>query len=550
MARLSDAFFVPCQSDVDFIKTVLKENGCTDDKIKAKPWRFYKDGIRCTVPSPAILEANLRKVFDLFADEVDQKKKKKFFGEKGSKARKLVESTLQHVRTGCLSDVPGVSYYVQIGEDSMGIPKYKCFRGTNALEGFHQKIKLLIRAFNISPRFAIALLFEFIHRWNHDIDCKSLDLSDLYKHFYDGYAVEEEMEFTQSWGLDSRPHEDWISTSDFASTGEMFGLVGPSHKKGDDEELDNEIQAMIEAMDSGLLEATEEEEEAKRTCTVSIPESSTWISRQLRTTRSMRPVETPTEKKFFQDNRLWFQSSGMQQEADNYSAFQSGAFTLMWNEFIQEEEDGKRPRSDMTLKNAFHLQQYEKQLKQESNASLTMVPIADANMNLRRELRSKDHASQFQFPEALPAQQAVDQGAITVDNDPVPTINNNIDLSISNGEDTELPARQEENRVFVLPFALGQDQLAAAQQYRATQPHLQRQEPKRPRAPTRCRQCGHAVKDPKWEKHHREREGFKVSKDSQWSRPCTVQEAERLPKFPLPKNVRMSSVRYQGGYWG
>jgi hypothetical protein len=163
MARLSDAFFVPCQSDVDFIKTVLKENGCTDDKIKAKPWRFYKDGIRCTVPSPAILEANLRKVFDLFADEVDQKKKKKFFGEKGSKARKLVESTLQHVRTGCLSDVPGVSYYVQIGEDSMGIPKYKCFRGTNALEGFHQKIKLLIRAFNISPRFAIALLFEFIH---------------------------------------------------------------------------------------------------------------------------------------------------------------------------------------------------------------------------------------------------------------------------------------------------------------------------------------------------------------------------------------------------
>jgi hypothetical protein len=200
MARLSDAFFVPCQSDVDFIKTVLKENGCTDDKIKAKPWRFYKDGIRCTVPSPAILEANLRKVFDLFADEVDQKKKKKFFGEKGSKARKLVESTLQHVRTGCLSDVPGVSYYVQIGEDSMGIPKYKCFRGTNALEGFHQKIKLLIRAFNISPRFAIALLFEFIHRWNHDIDCKSLDLSDLYKHFYDGYAVEEEMEFTRDRG--------------------------------------------------------------------------------------------------------------------------------------------------------------------------------------------------------------------------------------------------------------------------------------------------------------------------------------------------------------
>jgi hypothetical protein len=97
-----------------------------------------------------------------------------------------------------------------------------------------------------------------------------LNLSDLYNHFYDGCAVEEEMEFTRSRGLDSRPHEDWISTSDFASTGEMFGLVGPSHKKGDDELLDNEIQAMVEAMDSGLLEATEEEEEAKGTCTVAI----------------------------------------------------------------------------------------------------------------------------------------------------------------------------------------------------------------------------------------------------------------------------------------
>jgi hypothetical protein len=98
----------------------------------------------------------------------------------------------------------------------------------------------------------------------------------------------------------------------------------------------------------------------------------------------------------------------------------------------------------MTLKNAFHLQQYEKQLEQESNASLTMVPIADAKKNPRRELHGKDHALQFQFPVALLAQQAADQGAVTVDHDPVPTTdNNNIDSSVSNGEDTEVTARQE-----------------------------------------------------------------------------------------------------------
>jgi hypothetical protein len=72
---LSGALFVPSHSNVDVIKTVLKQNGCTDEEIKAKPC-FYKDGVHCTVPSPAILKANLQKVFDLFADEVDQKMKR------------------------------------------------------------------------------------------------------------------------------------------------------------------------------------------------------------------------------------------------------------------------------------------------------------------------------------------------------------------------------------------------------------------------------------------------------------------------------------------
>ena len=33
----------------------------------------------------------------------------------------------------------------------------------------------------------------------------------------------------------------WQSTLDFASTGEDFGLFSQSHKKGKDNELDNEI---------------------------------------------------------------------------------------------------------------------------------------------------------------------------------------------------------------------------------------------------------------------------------------------------------------------
>ena len=144
MACLSDAFFIPSHSDIDFIKTVLKACIHTDEEIKSKPWHFYKSSIHHTMPCLKALEESLQKVFDVFADEVNAKKGKNFFGEENSKAHMLAMNVMEHLRKGCLSDIPGMSYYVQIGEDSMGIPQYKCIHGTSALEGFHQKICQLI----------------------------------------------------------------------------------------------------------------------------------------------------------------------------------------------------------------------------------------------------------------------------------------------------------------------------------------------------------------------------------------------------------------------
>ena len=247
----------------------------------------------------------------------------------------------QAVRKGCLSDIPGMSYYVQIGEDSMGIPQYKCIRGTSALEGFHQKIRQLIRGFAISPRLAIALLFEFVHRSNHDIDCRILGLLGEYTHFYDGFAIEEAMEFMRRWYLEKQPHSDWLSTLNFASTREIFGILGRSHEIGNDNELDNQIKVIMEALDSGLLHCTEEEIEEQTCSFSSLPESSAWLSRELRTKRPMRGVQTPTECEFFDNNYLQFQSFGSKEEADNFSSIQFGAFSIIWNEIIMEEEEGK-----------------------------------------------------------------------------------------------------------------------------------------------------------------------------------------------------------------
>jgi hypothetical protein len=42
MARLSDAFFIPSQTDIIFIKKALEK---TKDEIKAAPWRYFKQRV-------------------------------------------------------------------------------------------------------------------------------------------------------------------------------------------------------------------------------------------------------------------------------------------------------------------------------------------------------------------------------------------------------------------------------------------------------------------------------------------------------------------------
>jgi hypothetical protein len=87
-------------------------------------------------------------VADLYRDVVDAKTGKVFFGPKGLKEYK---SVLKHIEKNCLSDIPKINYYIQVGIDSKGIPILKCIRGTSALEGLHQKLRQLLQGFSNSP---------------------------------------------------------------------------------------------------------------------------------------------------------------------------------------------------------------------------------------------------------------------------------------------------------------------------------------------------------------------------------------------------------------
>jgi hypothetical protein len=111
-----------------------------------------------------------------------------------------------------------------------------------------------------------------------------------------------------------------------------------------------------------------------------------WVSTQLGTSRTSDHVKTDTEKEFFQKLVLTFQKvKGTNIEADNFSPIGFGALTKLWNDYIREEEEGRREKMDMTLKSAFQLQLYWKKFRKDANSAATMLPIHEGNQSLRRE---------------------------------------------------------------------------------------------------------------------------------------------------------------------
>ena len=57
----------------------------------------------------------------------------------------------------------------------------------------------------------------------------------------------------------------------------------------------------------------------------------------------------------------------------------------------------------MTLKNAYHLQAYWKQLKKDGNCVATLLPVGDANKALRKEYKGQLRQTYATIPDSAPA---------------------------------------------------------------------------------------------------------------------------------------------------
>jgi len=561
MARLSDAFFVPNQADIEFVKEALRKGGLSEDEINRKRWHFFKRRIRRAVPEPRELEKQFSRVVNLMANLTDNKTGKPLFGPK---AWSLYKSTLLHIRKGCLSDIPDLTYYIRIGEDSMGIPVFRCLRGTSALEGFHQKVRQLVRGFNVSPRFAIALLYEFIHRWNHDVDIRILGLPRRYANYYDGWEIEDEIEAGCTWEeLEEPPHPDIECTKHFVATGEDFGVVADFFGDSSDEHLDGEIAKVLDSMKDGSWEDSSFDDEGLSGWQSSLDEltaSAAWVAEKYGRKRGAKQVQTTTEKDFFRLHLTRFQQGqndseeGQTIEADNFTSIQWGRFAAFWNNLVKDEDLGKRPPTDMTYKSQFMLMAYYKQWKQEGNIAATMLPITQEIKEVRRQLRGPNRETSVVFTGAAKHVESHRpskgnkrivleiNGPAGDDNYAFPMDQDDEADVMDQGGKVDEPGGEPIAKPVAVQNFTGNTSKGAPGALCVETPI--RETPQGNRKRRRCRTCGHSRNSVIYFDHHeestmRDKYGRLVRVQPGV---CSVPEAQRKKHFPVPLGKKMSNI--------
>ncbi|KAG2212592.1 hypothetical protein INT47_000568 [Mucor saturninus] len=125
--------------------------------------------VRRYVPSPNVLWPVVDNLFNVYGHIECAVTGFPLFDRQGWKQAKAV---LEAIRIGHVSDPPGISFYYLVKRDSLGLPVYRCTRGTNSVEGgIHQNIIRKFSSFNAGPFLADWALADY--RLRHNISVGS-----------------------------------------------------------------------------------------------------------------------------------------------------------------------------------------------------------------------------------------------------------------------------------------------------------------------------------------------------------------------------------------
>ena len=163
MACLRDAIFYLDFDDVAMRRAQMVQNGMSAEQSARVPKSFFTRKSRCrrSIPPRLELAVRIQAAFELFDGLKDAEGNYLIT----DKARNKHRACMEHVWSGCISDLPGCPMYFERGH-SGGFPVFGTLRGTSQLESYHRWLRACIAGSRLSPDFFANLLAHFNYRWN------------------------------------------------------------------------------------------------------------------------------------------------------------------------------------------------------------------------------------------------------------------------------------------------------------------------------------------------------------------------------------------------
>ncbi|CEP08527.1 hypothetical protein, partial, partial [Parasitella parasitica] len=223
MSRFSDALFVPSHEDKKKIEVALKLQKTTFEIVSRENPAWIAKRLRRVIPAAEDLLPVVKKLFKEFEGVECAKTGLPLF-DKVCKAQ--AQKVLDAISKGHVSDPIGVQLYHIRYVDGLGLPVYRCIRGTNSLEGgVHTNIIRKFSMYNASPRLTDCLLTDYRLRHNTDVGSRNR-YNLVHKSHYNPWLVQgiNHLKSELSMSVKGSYYDPDGNGIHFSPTGESFGI--------------------------------------------------------------------------------------------------------------------------------------------------------------------------------------------------------------------------------------------------------------------------------------------------------------------------------------
>ena len=150
---------------LNYLCTKPTNSGKTRAQVAAETsWAYFRKHSRMVCPAPIVIMRSLVQLYNVFSRIKNPKDDAPFFH---SGWRAILQKELAYVAKGFLSDRPGICYYIALPCKAGQLQKYRCARGSSALEGYHKHLRLVAEHLVAATHeYTDAIINEFDLRWN------------------------------------------------------------------------------------------------------------------------------------------------------------------------------------------------------------------------------------------------------------------------------------------------------------------------------------------------------------------------------------------------